>query len=100
MMPCKFCRIGSSSRGLEQIGKTRNHGTLFARRYRCQDCGAAMILSGNLAREASITEQWFPPGALKAKALERRKIRLRLRPRIQIVECILPLNGQAGLKGS
>ena len=100
MMPCRFCKMGSSSRGLKQVGKTRNHGTLFTRRYRCQDCGAALILSRNLAHEASTTEQWFPPGAFKPKARDRRKIRLRLRPRIQIVECIFPLNGQAGLEGS
>ena len=93
-------RNGFFARGLKQVGKTRNHGALFARRYRCQDCGAAMILSGNLVHEASITEQWFAPGAFRPKAREKQKIPPRLRPRIQIVECIFPLNGQVGLEGS
>jgi hypothetical protein len=64
MMPCKFCKETPPARGLKQVGRTRTKGTFFVRRYRCQDCGAAMILRGNLLQEESIGETWFPPGTV------------------------------------
>ena len=64
MMPCKFCKETPPARGLKQVGRTRTKGTFFVRRYRCKDCGAAMILRGNLLQEESIGETWFPPGTV------------------------------------
>lgn len=80
MIPCKFCKECPSSRGLKQIGKTRTAGTLFARRYRCQDCGAASILSGDVRAFETIRELWFPPGSPEAAILCQSRIRFSLLP--------------------
>jgi hypothetical protein len=77
MMPCKYCEMDLAARGLKQVGKTRYVGTLFVRRYRCQDCSAAMIWSGDLGDKTSLEERWFPPGTFAVPARERGRIRLR-----------------------
>jgi hypothetical protein len=63
MIPCKLCTRSQTSRGLKQVGKTRTVGTHFTRRYRCQDCDAAMVLSGDLRSIDSMSKRWFVPGA-------------------------------------
>jgi len=80
MIPCKYCQTSADARGLKQVGKTRYVGTLFARRYRCRDCHATMIWSGDLSDEASSDERWFPPGTFFVPARERGRIRLRPTP--------------------
>jgi ribosomal protein S27E len=70
MIPRNFCnKMSASSRGLKQVGRTRTAGTLFVRRYRCQDCGAATIVSGDLHDLQSVSERWFPPGSPEAAVL-------------------------------
>jgi hypothetical protein len=64
MMPCKFCGEALPARGLKQVGKTATKGIYFLRRYRCQDCGAAMVFHGNLLQQSSLVENWFPPGTV------------------------------------
>jgi hypothetical protein len=102
MMPCKFCNVSPDARGLKQVGKTRNIGTQFARRYRCQDCNAAMIWSGDLLDEVSFSERWFPPGTFHVPARERGRIRLRPNPSdlAERGNCIDPSPLQAGMAWS
>lgn len=62
MMPCKFCGMTDpKSPGIKQVGKTENDGTFFLRGYRCQECGAAMLLSGPINSPNAIKEEWSPP---------------------------------------
>lgn len=67
MMPCKLCfRIhGSRALGLKQVGKTRYTGTAFVRKYRCEDCGATLISSGEL--HDSPTDVWIAPDSAPAR---------------------------------
>lgn len=76
MIPCSYCQSAAGARGLKRVGKTRYTGPLFARRYRCQDCNAAMIWSGDLRDETSSDERWFPPGTFNVPARERGRVRL------------------------
>ena len=80
MIPCKFCKKRLSARGLKQVGKTRYVGSQFARRYRCRDCGAAMIWSGDLLDQGTLGERWFLPGTFRVPARERGLIRLKRNP--------------------
>ena len=61
MMPCKLCSCihGSHARGLKQVGKTRYAGPRFVRKYRCQDCGATLVCSGDL--HDAPTDVWIAP---------------------------------------
>lgn len=66
MIPCKFCepRAGANLalKGLKQTGKTRYMGTRFARRYRCQDCGAPCIMRGDtVLPPGSFADEWHRP---------------------------------------
>ncbi|MBN2559517.1 MAG: hypothetical protein JXQ75_01115 [Phycisphaerae bacterium] len=83
MMPCKFCTESLTSRGLKQVGKTRTAGTHFARRYQCQDCDAAMVLSGDLRNLDSIKERWFAPGTFHLSAPKRSRVERGPSPRRQ-----------------
>jgi hypothetical protein len=103
MMPCRFCVELPQSLGLKQVGKTRNHDYVFVRRYRCQDCGAAMILSGDLRSQDSINETWFPPGTYRLLSPGERRSRPRpaLDPNVSAVGMVISVpvfmgSGQEG----
>jgi len=61
MMPCKLCWPRGTI-GLKQVGKTKHTGTVFARVYRCRDCGGTMKLVGDptVPFEKPV-EEWTPP---------------------------------------
>ena len=84
MIPCRFCDRdrGPAARGLKQVGKTRTSGALFIRRYRCQDCGAATIVTGDVHDFQSVSERWFPPGSPEATILCCGRVRLSLIPAV------------------
>ncbi len=58
MMPCKFCgqvdHLGRDRRGIRQFGKTKSSGVRFVRRYRCLDCGAVCMMTGDVKTNAFI----------------------------------------------
>ena len=61
MMPCKFCGVDPSKKGIKQVGKTETEGASFVRQYLCQDCGATMRMTGNLSDASAPTEDWATP---------------------------------------
>jgi transcription elongation factor Elf1 len=52
MVPCKFCgpvdERGRVRRGVRQVGKTKYQGNRYRRRYRCLDCGAVVVVTGEV----------------------------------------------------
>jgi hypothetical protein len=62
MMPCKLCSrllsAGTGERGLKQVGKTKYVGQSYARRYRCQDCSAEVVVTGEVSETREV---WAPP---------------------------------------
>ena len=66
MMPCKFCGEstdkGDRRVGMRQVGKTKRIGPEYQRVYRCRECRATMVMTGD-DRTGIFADQWTPPPA-------------------------------------
>jgi hypothetical protein len=64
MMPCKFCgpfdSAGAPRLGIKQVGKTETVGTYFLRTYKCKECSATLLMTGNTASRVA-AEKWVRP---------------------------------------
>ena len=69
MMPCKFCGClnakGEIRLGIKQVGRTERDGTRFRRTYRCQDCGALLVMMGDTQTRV-VEDNWIAPRASSA----------------------------------
>ena len=69
MMPCKSCGCltanGEFRPGIKQVGRTQRDGSRFRRTYRCQDCGALPVMTGD-TQTRLVEDRWIEPRDVSA----------------------------------